>query len=49
MAKSLLGDFNEIDRHLINPEKLFNYLSAIKEIENDYWSINRNRAGKKLY
>ncbi len=48
-AKSLLGDFNEIDRHLIDPEKLFNYLSAIKEIENDHWSINPETEQVKNY
>ncbi len=36
-AQILLQDFNEIDRFLIDPEKIFNYLSEIKDIE--HWSL----------
>lgn len=36
-AQILLQDFNEIDRYLIEPEKIFDYLSAIKEL--DHWSL----------
>ena len=36
-AQILLQDFNEIDRFLIDPKKIFNYLSEIKEIE--HWSL----------
>ena len=36
----LLQDFNEIDRHLVSQEKIFNYLSAIKEIEQHHWSLD---------
>ena len=39
-ASTVLQDFNEIDRHLIPPEKLFNYLSAIQEI--NHWSLEPN-------
>ncbi|WP_223551767.1 PD-(D/E)XK nuclease family protein [Aestuariivivens sp. NBU2969] len=35
----LLQDFNEIDRYLIPQEKIFNYLSAIKEVEHQHWSL----------
>ena len=35
----LLQDFNEVDRFLIPQEKIFNYLSAIKEVEHQHWSI----------
>lgn len=36
-AKTLLQDFNEIDRYLIDPEKILKYLDNIKEIE--HWSL----------
>lgn len=36
-AQILLQDFNEIDRYLIEPDKIFEYLSAIKEL--DHWSF----------
>lgn len=37
-AKTLLGDFDEIDRYLIHPSSIFKDLRNIKEIE--YWSFN---------
>ena len=33
----LLQDYNEIDRFLVDPDHIFDYLSAIKDIE--HWSI----------
>ena len=42
-AQILLQDFNEIDRYLIPPEHIFNYLSAIKETENLHWSLEENQ------
>lgn len=36
-AQLLLQDFNEIDRYLIAPDKIFDYLNAIKEI--NHWSL----------
>ncbi len=42
-AQILLQDFNEIDRYLIPQEKIFNYLSAIKEIEHHHWSLEENQ------
>lgn len=36
-AQILMNDFTEIDRYLIDPHKIFDYLSAIKEI--DHWSV----------
>ncbi|MTE27070.1 PD-(D/E)XK nuclease family protein [Winogradskyella ouciana] len=36
-AQILLQDFNEIDRYLVEHEKIFDYLSAIKEL--DHWSL----------
>lgn len=38
-GKTILSDFNEIDRHLADPELIFNYLNEIKKIESDHWSI----------
>ncbi|RNC92364.1 MAG: PD-(D/E)XK nuclease family protein [Allomuricauda sp.] len=33
-ASSVLSDFNEIDRYLLPPEKIFNYLTAVSSIKN---------------
>jgi len=40
-APILLQDFNEIDRHLIKQDHIFNYLSAIQEI--NHWSLEINQ------
>ncbi|MGG7036077.1 MAG: hypothetical protein ACI7YS_12895 [Flavobacterium sp.] len=40
-AKTLLQDFNEIDRYLIEPDKILKYLENIKEIE--HWSVDLNK------
>ncbi len=37
-AKTLIQDFNEIDRYLLDPEKILKYLDNIKEIE--HWSVD---------
>lgn len=37
-AKTLLQDFNEIDRYLLEPDKILKYLENIKEIE--HWSVS---------
>ena len=42
-AQIILQDFNEIDRYLIPQNKIFDYLSAIKEIENWHWSKDENQ------
>ena len=36
-GQMLLQDFNEIDRYLIDQKQIFNYLSAIKDI--NHWSL----------
>ena len=36
-AKTLLQDFNEIDRYLLEPNKILKYLENIKEIE--HWAV----------
>ena len=41
-AQILLQDFNEIDRYLIPQDNIFEYLSAIKEIE--HWSVEENKS-----
>ena len=55
-AQVLLQDFNEIDRYLIEQEKIFNYLSAIQDL--NHWSLEENQTDfvtnylsfwKKLY
>jgi hypothetical protein len=40
-AQILLQDFNEIDRHLISQEQIFDYLNAIKEL--NHWSLEPNQ------
>ena len=40
-AQILLQDFNEIDRYLIPQEQIFNYLSAIQDI--NHWSLQDNQ------
>lgn len=37
-AKIVLQDFNEIDRYLLDPDKVLKYLENIKEIE--HWSVD---------
>lgn len=37
-AKTLLQDFNEIDRYLLDPDTILKYLENIKEIE--HWSVS---------
>ncbi|MBD3582118.1 PD-(D/E)XK nuclease family protein [Flavobacterium selenitireducens] len=37
-AKVLLQDFNEIDRYLLDPYKVLNYLKAIEDIK--HWSLD---------
>lgn len=39
-GRTILSDFNELDRHLADCDKVFNHLNAIKLIESDHWSIN---------
>lgn len=40
-AKTLLQDFNEIDRYLLDPDKILKYLENIKEIE--HWSVDPDK------
>lgn len=40
-GQTLLQDFNEIDRHLVKPDVLFEYLHAVKEI--NHWSVGENK------
>lgn len=40
-AKTLLQDFNEIDRYLLEPDKVLKYLENIKEIE--HWSVDADK------
>lgn len=37
-AKTLIQDFNEIDRYLLNPVEILNYLEDIKRIES--WTVD---------
>jgi predicted DNA binding CopG/RHH family protein len=40
-AQILLQDFNEIDRYLIPPKNIFNYLEAIQDL--NHWSLDKNQ------
>jgi len=40
-AQIIIQDFNEIDRYLIPQNKIFSYLSAIKEV--DHWSLSNEK------
>jgi hypothetical protein len=40
-AKTLLQDFNEIDRYLLEPDKILKYLENIKEVE--HWSVSADK------
>jgi len=40
-ARLLIQDFNEIDRYLVSPDTIFNYLGAIKEIS--HWSLDNEQ------
>ena len=42
-APTVIQDFNEIDRYLINQTQIFNYLSAIQEINSNHWSLEENK------
>ncbi|MCB0461926.1 MAG: PD-(D/E)XK nuclease family protein [Flavobacteriaceae bacterium] len=42
-AQIILQDFNEIDRYLINPESVFDYLNEIQKINTNHWSIEKNQ------
>ena len=46
-APILLQDFNEVDRFLVDPDKLFNYLSAVKRLEG--WELNAESDLPKSY
>lgn len=37
-AKMLLADFNEIDRYLLNPDRVFSYLKDIEDIK--HWAVD---------
>jgi len=40
-AKTLLQDFNEIDRYLLKPDAILKYLEEIKEVE--HWSVDSDK------
>lgn len=39
-ATTIIRDFNEIDRYLVDPEQFFNYLDNVKEM--DHWARSKN-------
>lgn len=41
-----LQDFNEIDRYLIDPDQIFNYLSSIKEL--NHWTLEKEKTELQL-
>ena len=40
-AQTLIHDFNEIDRYLIDPKQIFNYLFEIQD--KNHWSLGENQ------
>lgn len=40
-AQTVIQDFNEIDRHLITQEQIFDYLNAIQE--TNHWSLDKEQ------
>ncbi|MGM1054793.1 MAG: PD-(D/E)XK nuclease family protein [Bacteroidota bacterium] len=46
-AQTLLHDFNEIDRYLIPPDSIFNYLSEIQDINHWYLQPEKSDLVKK--
>ncbi|NNK72322.1 MAG: PD-(D/E)XK nuclease family protein, partial [Flavobacteriaceae bacterium] len=42
-ARILLHDFNEIDRYLVDPDAIFGYLEAVKDL--NHWSMMRDQTG----
>ncbi|MGY5352022.1 PD-(D/E)XK nuclease family protein [Wenyingzhuangia sp. IMCC45533] len=40
-ATIVIQDFNEIDRHLVNPKEIFNYLADIQNIKD--WDPSKNK------
>lgn len=42
-AQILIQDFNEIDRYLVPPYHVFDYLNAIKELEHQHWSLDQDQ------
>lgn len=42
-ANVILQDFNEIDRHLVEPEEFFSYLKSIQELNTWYLEHNRTK------
>lgn len=45
-GKTLLQDFNEIDRYLLNPNHVLTYLENIQEIE--HWAVDVDRRTKMI-
>ena len=42
-AITLLNDFNEVDRYLIDPNQFFDYLGSIKSLER--WNVSPEKSG----
>jgi len=45
-ASVILQDFNEIDRHLVNPKEIFEYMSDIQSIKE--WSLEKDEMTQKI-
>lgn len=41
-AITILADFNETDRYLVEPESFFSYLGNVKELDSNHWSLEHN-------
>jgi hypothetical protein len=41
-AITILADFNEIDRYLVNTDSFFSFLGNVKELDSNHWSLEHN-------
>lgn len=41
-AITILADFNEIDRYLVDALSFFSYLGNVKELDSNHWSLEEN-------
>jgi hypothetical protein len=46
-SRTLIQDFNQIDKEIIDPKQVFDYLKAVKEM--DHWSIDASPSNLGIY
>lgn len=45
----LIGDFNDVDRYLVDPETIFTNIQRLKEIESDYLSEDQKEVIRRYW